>query len=175
VAQPDFEAGVNSYASDAYAEGYFDGRGRVDDWLSSDYSDEARHGALIAATEYLDAHFRWRGYIEDAADQTLGWPRYSAMDHEGRLIAIDHPLVDASDGIPYAVKNATCEMAIAHLSVESLTEAKQRGGDVKLVRVGPITQEFFESSPQGMTFPHLRRMLVGLYSGHPAITSFIRK
>jgi hypothetical protein len=175
MARPEFTEGVNSYVSEEYALAYFSSRGLEDDWEASSISDEARVGALIAATEFLDGKFKWRGYIQDATTQSLGWPRYSARDHEGRLLTVDYVSLVDDDGVPFAVKNACCEMALAHVTVESLTAAKERGGDVKLVKVGPITQEFFESATGGATFPHIRRMLKGTYSGHPSITFFGRK
>lgn len=169
---PAFAPGVNSYVEQSYADAYFEDERPSDIWLE-EASDENRQAALMYATEWLNGTFSWRGSIEDQTSQSLAWPRVSARDHEGRLLTSDHPLVD-TDGIPFAVKNACCEAALVHLQ-SAFNEVRARGGDVKLVKVGPITREFFEGAPGGPTLPHIKRMLRGTIRGNSFTKTWSRR
>lgn len=165
-----FTPGTNSYVTLAEAESYFEDRPDPL-WTGS---DEQKQSALMYATDWLNAKYRWRGRIEDLTSQSLPWPRYSARDQEGRLLRSDHPLCDAA-GIPIALKNATCEVALAHLQ-NALNETLSRGGDVRMVQVGPIKREFFEGSGAArVTLPFITKQLRGLYRGSPSVATYARR
>ncbi len=95
-----------SYASLSAANAYALAR----DWADWDAAtDEAKEAALLEATAYLDATYRWPGTLADL-NQPLGWPRSGAYDREGR------PLT----GVPAPVASATIEAARLALSAPLL-------------------------------------------------------
>jgi len=88
------------YADVTYADTYHSTRGNSD-WASLTASQ--KYGALVYASEYLDNNFDWYSTILDTS-QIRDWPRRDYYSSQGRLIT----------GIPTAIKNATCELALAH-------------------------------------------------------------
>ncbi len=163
--------GVDVYADVAYAEAYLGGFHPDLFAVFNAASNEAKDGALVAGTAYLDGSFQWRGTITDGTSQTLGWPRYGALDHEDRYLDEDHPLCD-SGGRPKAIKNACSILAAMHLT-SSLVQEITPGGEVKRNKVGPIEQEFFEGGTTENTYPFLRRMLTGLFVGSRRGTRYL--
>lgn len=96
--------GANSYISLAAAKTYWD-NSRFD-WTI--YPPDAQlEGALIAATRYIELRFRqnFLGYRLLGLDQPLSWPRQC-------IILYGSPV----EGVPQAVKDATCEYARIHLT-----------------------------------------------------------
>lgn len=105
-------SGANSYASVAEWTTYFTDRNNT---TALAYTDAEVQGALIYATSWLDNNISWYSTIKTAT-QTTDWPRIDFFDSEGRLIT----------GIPQVLKDATCELALQHLS-EALNSTESEG------------------------------------------------
>jgi len=87
---------ANAYVTKAEMRSYWAERG-VDLTATLDASLEA---AIVKATQYLDARFRFVG-IRENDDQGTMWPRVRAVNLDGRVV----------QGVPMAVKKATYEYA----------------------------------------------------------------
>ena len=123
------EVGVDAYASVEEVTAYLSARGVSTTWEAAD--DPAKEAAIIEATSFLDASFKWVGRIEDV-DQSLGWPRLCAYDREGRLLS----------DIPAAVKNATAELSNIALGGRLQAPQLAAGTPVKRERVGDVEMEY---------------------------------
>lgn len=66
------DAGANTYADLAYADGYFAARMHGAAWLEASRDDQAV--ALVHATRMLNQLVDWRGTVADV-DQPNAWPR----------------------------------------------------------------------------------------------------
>ena len=94
--------GANSYVSLAYADEYFSAHPFYSDqW--SDLNLNQRHHLLIFATTQINNLFNWYGF-RSYNEQVLDWPRQRVWYAQQR----DYY---ASNAIPSALKQATCEMA----------------------------------------------------------------
>lgn len=157
--------GIDAYADITYAATYLAAQ-QPNLLASSAWATRAtaeKEGALVDASLYLDSGFDYIGNLRNPATQTLGWPRWGAVDDEGRYIDEHHPLCDAL-GIPTRIKQAS--VILAAMSFDNpIISALDRGGAEKRVKVGPIEQEFFDTAAAETAFPFLRRMLKGLYVG----------
>lgn len=125
--------------------------------------DDKVAAAIIKATQYLDVRFTYVGY-RDLKDQKREWPRAYAYDDRG----------DTVDGVPQAVKDATCEYAFRALSIELLADpSRDESGRVvksKDEKVGPISESVEYSEYAGLdlpAYPVADRMLLarGLIKG----------
>lgn len=90
-------AGSDSYVDALAADAYAAARNWAD-WAGADQTD--RDAALVTATSFIDASYRFRGRIL-RTEQALAWPRIGAQDAEGR------PLT----GVPAKLVAATVELA----------------------------------------------------------------
>ena len=122
---------AESYIDLEFADTYHTDRGNSA-WAEA--SDSEREQALRKAADYIDSAYRFVGFRK-SADQSLAWPRQSAVDPAGRAI----------DVVPSAVKQAQAVAALILLS-RDLYAVAERGGRVKRVQVGPVTQEFSDSA-----------------------------
>jgi hypothetical protein len=95
---------ANTYISLADANTYWTERGSPSEWDSANVAEKS--AALLYATAWLDDNFRWYSYVYKTT-QSLGWPRYSYFDDEGREVP--------SATVHQKIKDATCEMALNHL------------------------------------------------------------
>ena len=138
--------GTNAYTDVAFADVYFDDRNNLD-WTASATAE--KEAGLIQATQYLDGNYDWIGEHPGSNTQVLGWPRNNARDSEGRDVT----------GIPDAVKNACCELAL--LALEGpLVPAEDRGGEIKSAKAGPVAVEYMDSAPgAGRTFDFVEGIL----------------
>ena len=146
-------ATADSYLSLTAAGTYFTAHGSPAAWTGA--TDAVKEDALRKATAWLDGQYRWVGSVVQTT-QALGWPRYNAIDEEGRL--------RASDVVPQQIKDACCEVALAHIN-SSLTAALARGGQVQSETVGAISVTYQNGAPAESTFPYVRRLLRGLIRG----------
>jgi hypothetical protein len=106
-------ATANSYCSVTEFQLYWQTKVIPSGQASPDsFGDSDVERGLMQATAELDRE----GYLGDvaASTQALQWPRYNAYYRSGYPVA--------SDAIPQAVKDATCELAYALLLEPSLTE-----------------------------------------------------
>ncbi|MBP8812322.1 MAG: hypothetical protein KBE25_00645 [Laribacter sp.] len=130
---------ADSYVTLAEADAYHAKRGEAA-WAAA--ADTAREAALIKATAYLDASYRFDG--DPLSDtQALAWPRTVAAD------------------IPQRVKDAQCELAIRALSADLMPDSDGRVVTAK--SIGPIKTEFAQVG--GARFPLVDALLRDLLAG----------
>lgn len=133
-------ANANSYVTLAYANAYFVDRGSPTDWTNA--VNEDRQAALIYATTWLDQNMNWYSTIQDLS-QSLGWPRVSFFDREGRTVG-------GSGVIPVPVKDATCELALQWLK-DDFTDSSNEG--IKSESIGSTSITYATtSSRKNFTF-----------------------
>ena len=94
---------ANAYVGIPYAEGYFmgDRLARFDGFPDKD-------AAIVAATQLVDISYEWLGNRK-SLEQGLAWPR-AGVELDGFTV----------DGVPAAVKKATCEAVWLSMTGESL-------------------------------------------------------
>lgn len=155
-------ATANSYVSTAEADAYFTARNSAT-WSAA--ATAAKEAALLEATSYLQGIYKgtWVGDLY-STEQALDWPRTGAYDPEGR------PL----DGVPQAVKDATCQLALEHVTNGSLQPSMPRSGRVKRRTIGPITTEFDVGAPGGRAFPFIDTLLAGITEARKNMIPLVR-
>lgn len=143
-------ANANSYLSVSDADTYWANRANST-WAA--YTTDQKAAALIMATQYLDANYKWRGGLATST-QALGWPRDLEFDNEGRTIT----------GVPQKVKHATAEMAIVAAANGSLLPTASGGsGSVKREKVGPLEVEYTsEGVSSDDAYTYVQLLLAGL-------------
>lgn len=125
---------ATSYISLADAETYWTDYGSPAEWDAA--TDAEKSAALMYATRWLDDNFQWYSLIYTTT-QALGWPRWSFFDSENREIA--------SGTVPQRIKDATCELALAHLK-DNLNSADNEG--IKSESIGDASVTYSASSNQ---------------------------
>lgn len=115
---------ANSYAAVADGDAYHDGHLYASAWTAATTANKEK--ALVFATRLIDTEFRFKG-MKANSTQTLQWPREECRDPDG---ADDL----ASDAVPSAVVQATCELA-RELLVKDRTAAPP-GEGLKYLNVG---------------------------------------
>lgn len=141
------KADANSYAAQATADAYFLLRGTTT-WTGTDAVKEA---ALVRGTQAIDGMYnsRWPG-VKASQTQALAWPRYQAWDLDG------YPLT----GLPQAVVNAAIEAALIELVTPgALSPSLDRGGDIVMEKVGPITTQYSSGAPSVTVYNTIRNAL----------------
>ena len=149
---------AHSYISVADATTYFENHSDPELWPNSQL--DVKEGALRYATTTLDGMFKWTGEVFSLT-QSLSWPRSDATDNEDRTIA--------TNSVPERVRQATCELALLHIS-KPLNENYDRGGDTKMEQVGPVRVEYFSGASVEPYLPILMRILGGLGTWRGAMT-----
>ena len=142
---------ATSYISVADADAYWADRGEPTEWAAAD--NTGKEQALVQATSYLDAHYRWISGTIGSTDQALGWPRDNALDKHGRYYD--------SDEVPAEVEAAVCELAQKVLEGDTLiTDVESR---VTREKVGPIETEYGSGGSTGQTgYSFVDQLLAGL-------------
>jgi len=107
-------ANANSYASAVDGDAYHDGHLYATGWTGATTANKEK--ALVFATRVIDSQYRFNG-VRAVAGQALQWPRSDCPDPDA---APDETGIGtfASDQIPTALINATCEMARALLAAD---------------------------------------------------------
>lgn len=136
--------GSDAYLSVAAADSYHAARGRAT-WAAASMAD--REAAIIAATQYVDARYRFVGRPA-APDQPLAWPRLDAMAADGRTL----------DEIPAAVVHATAELALIALD-GPLVPVDETGGAVVDQKLGTLSIRFDPDASPERRFPFVDRLL----------------
>ena len=142
--------GADSYISVTDATTYFDNHSAPTTWTSSNTAK--KEGALRYATTSVDGMFLFTGEVFSLT-QPLAWPRSDATDYEDRTIA--------TNTVPQRVKDATCELALLHLT-KPLNQNYDRGGETKIEEVGPIKVEYFSNASVEPFIPMIVRIIGGL-------------
>ena len=125
---------ANSYISLTDANTYWADYGSPADWDNA--TDAEKSSALMYATRWLDDNYQWYSLIYKTT-QSLGWPRWSFYDSENREIA--------SGAVPQRIKDATCELALAHLK-DNLNSVDNEG--IKSEKIGDASVTYSSSSNQ---------------------------
>lgn len=121
--------GTDTYLSVTGADTYCENLGKTA-W--DEASESAKEVALRQATQYLDANFRWTGFLYDS-DQALGWPRTGAYDAEGRELT----------DIPSKVEDACAELAFLALGGDlNPMSLPETGGRISREKIGQIDVEY---------------------------------
>lgn len=155
-------SGANTYVSEAEADTYFE-IVPVYSTTWAAYSATEKEHLLRLATRVLDARTVWEGYKQVDASP-LRWPRKCVVDRDGLNVA--------TNIVPQAVKDATCELARI-LDAEDITT----GQDVERLRklvVDVIEIEYQEGDSQQRVPQYLGYILRGLGSFMSGSTSFNR-
>lgn len=146
-----WESGVgvtnsNTYVTVDQARAYFVGRRLFSStWTTTDSDNQLI--ALKQASALLDAEFTWVGNGPLTTTQGLAWPRLDPIDKDGVELV----------GVPKAVRDATCEVALFLLGEDRLTGRSGVGISRLKVDVIDIT---FDKTETPETFPsHVARML----------------
>lgn len=142
----------NSYVEVDYADNYFLARGKSE-WQSLE--TERKESALICATDYVDATFRWNGN-KKTAEQALRFPRINLFDYEGCLV----------EGIPTALKQAVCECAFILSQGTELFQVESENGNVVSETIGSLsfTYDSKAKDTNKSLYNSVNAKLRGLYS-----------
>lgn len=119
-------ADAQSYVSIAYVDTYAAQRNNAN-WTGDNAKKE---GAVIAATQFLDATFKFNGSLSSTA-QALSFPRTDIYDKEGRLLS----------GVPERVKQACAELAMVAIVQSLITSPETAAVKRERSKVGDIEKE----------------------------------
>jgi hypothetical protein len=111
---------ANTYASEADADTFFAGHLYPDFWVAP-VNQTRRTAALAMATAIIDAEWQFHG-ARAVEGQALQWPRAECPDRDGEAGASV-----ASDLVPAAVMNATCQLALKLLQTDRTTDPAGEG------------------------------------------------
>ena len=153
---------ANSYISVADADAYWADRGTPAEWTAASSGDKEE--ALVKATDYIDAHYRWIVGTIGSTTQALAWPRNNALDRFGRYYDTDE--------VPGVVEASACELAQKVLEGDTLiTDIEDR---VTREKIGPIETEYSGGGSTGQTsYSYVDQLLAGLV-GSSMIAEVIR-
>jgi len=118
-------ANANSYASAADGDAYHDGHLYATTWTGATLSNKEK--ALVFATRVIDSQYRFHG-VRAVAVQALQWPRSDCSDADAAPDSSGIAVL-ASNAIPTALINATCEMARALLATDRTSAPVGEGID----------------------------------------------
>lgn len=144
-------AAANAYVSvDEFKDYHSD---RANAYTATDPQIQA---AIIKATSYIDGEYRsrWKGQRVSVL-QSLQWPRYYV------LVDPTDASYLASDAIPQALKDATCEAALRAITAD-LAPDLERGGKVKREKVDVIETEYTDGAPVTTSYQVIDQLLGGL-------------
>jgi len=91
----------NSYITAADADGYALGKVGLTSFKAASLT--LKEAALVEATDLIDRHVKWKGYIANPSIQALRWPRFSVMDRDDWYVP--------SDVIPLEVSHVVVDLA----------------------------------------------------------------
>lgn len=138
------DASANSYASLAEAATYVTNHRIPASTLAAWnlLADADKEKLMIHATQLLDRHIKWRGYIFGDV-QSLSWPRSCATDRHGRDID--------SSVVPAFVKEFQIETALWILDQEGVVPSVSNG-EFDSIRVGALEIDFNEKGAARRSF-----------------------
>lgn len=148
--------GADSYISQTDADTYFTERDSPSTW--TDASSAAQDSALRYATRWIDDRYEWIGVISTSDLDRLDWPRDNAVDADLRT----------QTGVPARIRDAVCEIALAHLST-AVNATEDRGGRVVREKVDVIEIEYQDHAPGGVTYPFVDQMILSAGLGEPSM------
>jgi hypothetical protein len=150
-----FTVGTNAYLSLADADTYFASRVDHATWDAATAADKA--SALIEATSHIDAE-SWRG-ARAVSTQALAFPRAipsrAAFATPGVTARGSYSVQSST---PQAVKDATCEEAVAILGGVSPRQQMQHDG-VSSVTIGSTSESYSGRGRSGLLSAKAARLL----------------
>lgn len=154
--------GTDAYVSEAEVTAYLAARGSDTAWVAAGTTKQS--AAIIEATSYLDANFRWTGTLADT-EQPLGWPRVDAYDREGRLLP----------DIPAALKNACSELANLALGgrLMPMNLASSNSSAVKRRKIGDVEVEYANGSSDA-SYDYVSMLLAGIGAQRSATNGSVK-
>lgn len=126
-----------AYATVEEATTYFASRLHAEAWTSASAADKGK--ALSMATQAIDRQ-PLKGSKSDSA-QTLGFPRYPDTE------------------VPQAVKDATCEEALALLERGDSQRRKLQAEGVTSMSIGGLSETYAAGSGRGLLSQEARELL----------------
>ena len=152
-------ANANSFVTLAAANTYFETRTHATSWTGT---NEAKEKALITATQRLNQE-TFAG-VKASTTQALKWPRYDTADADG------YPY--ASDAIPQALKDATCELALELMATAALAQSKLT--NYARLKIGPLDITPQQPQKSGALPAQVLRLLSGLLMSAPSTIRMVR-
>ncbi|MGZ4971688.1 MAG: DnaT-like ssDNA-binding protein [Limisphaerales bacterium] len=135
-------ATANSYANAADGDAYHDAHLYATSWVSATTANKEK--ALVFATRVIDSQYRFHG-VRAVAGQALQWPRSDCPDPDAAPDA-SGIAVFASNQVPAALINATCEIARALLATDRTGAAPGEGIDTTQTSASSATKNGTTSS-----------------------------
>lgn len=152
----------NSYVSVVFADDYFSTRG-VSKWETLTQTEKEQ--MLINATDYIDSIYQWKGKKLNSS-QALRFPRENLFDYEGGKI----------EGVPTALKQATCEAASLIANGTILFQTADSNGDVVSEKIGELAFTYSKKTSSAVTgitpYDSINTKLRGLFID-PTKNSFV--
>ncbi|MBO7123196.1 MAG: hypothetical protein J6V90_07960 [Treponema sp.] len=143
--------GANTYVSLEFADEYMAVHGKAS-WAEND--EETRKSKLIAATEYIDSLYNWKG-VKKTPYQDLCFPREGIVDYDGYEVL----------GIPKNLQKAVCEAAFIALT-QDLFITSDSNGAVKKMAIEDATEiEYFNSGETKAEWTSVYQVLDTLLKG----------
>lgn len=118
------KADAESYATVAQFTSYCEARG----YATGGPDDEVVEQKLRLATDYIDAHYRFKG-ARKLSTQALEFPRTGLLDWSSYEIT----------GVPSRLRSATIELAFKGLTDAAFFVDSDKSGRVTSEKVGPIS------------------------------------
>lgn len=145
--------GAESYATVAFANAYFTGRGNAA-WAAI-VSEGDKEIALRKATDYMLAVYRdmWAGQRVSEL-QALDWPRYDVYRDNQRYLV-------PSDSVPLEVQKACCELAVRTTTGDLIVD---QTASIIREKIGPIETEYAAGQNTQVSFPFVNNMLMPFLS-----------
>ena len=141
---------ANAYANAADGDAYHEGHLYATAWTAATLAN--KEAALVMATRLIDGQFQFGG-SKAHEEQALQWPREGCRDPDGSDVL-------ASDAVPKAVVDATCEMA-RELLVADRTAAPA-GEGLKYYNTG-TTQTGYDKHDTRPVISHVAQALLAKY------------
>lgn len=142
---------ANSYASAADGDAYHDGHLYASAWTAATTGNKEK--ALVLAPRLIDSQFQFDG-AKGKSTQALQWPREDCPDPDGAGDSM------ASDAVPKAVVDASCEMARELLIVDRT--AAPAGEGLRYENVG-TTQTGYDKKDTRAVISHVAQAMLAKF------------
>jgi hypothetical protein len=139
---------ANAYVDISYVENYLMG-----DRLArfTDLPDDEKEAAIIAGSQLVDVSYEWLG-SRKSLEQGLSWPR-DDVEFDGFTV----------EGVPTAVKKATCEAVWLSITEGSLFSTENNREVVRERVEGAVDVSYAKGEGNVTRFEILDKLLRGLF------------
>lgn len=157
---------LNSFASVAEADAYFDKRLHDSVWTAA--TTATKEAALMWSSNQLNT-LAWRG-VRTSGTQPMAWPRtgmsYTEYDNENEA---NYTVVTiAVDAIPQVLKDATAELALSLMTSDSTIPSSAMPAGITDLKVDTIALKFSKTKKYGFMSDNLKNMLAALLTASAA-------